>query len=930
MQLLPASPQTRYSCSFTFYGWSALPKNIETQIRYYVVETIDNDKFDDSGINSDSEFDIDGLDKSRILDKDQFDSLRVNLYQNSSDPVLKELNQASSVQEVFDTIKRCGEQLTAEQSSQAIVTLWDLQKMYGRYGFECSSVSNSQIYLFLEKILNHPVFEKIVIHLENVCEDLDDNAISSTLLYLDRLGLRNDAPLIQKLLMLCLKRYENFSLIALSKLAVYLRAQGFKAYFFQSKILPIMAEQVKNCSSLDELHLITICLYSTKRIISEPLLNDYSQLVKKNLEEGLFEMCNPKIILKVLKFLGYSVWSAKHHLLCRRLMLCIADKVHSLNVQQVMELSYYFQNYLEPREVFHKIQQHSLSLIDESEGSFGKPDLLFLAQYSSQKMRGYFESLIAELLVNKDFLDYIEVIFKTLRHIKTSNVKLCNAFWITALNAVEEEISQTSSTYLGFEDVMLRKVYHRYMYFNNNLGGTYRNFHLEKNMLSMLVEILRQQSGLLPQKIANMSAFIISYSTKSEIPKDIVEKLLQCGPQYSIFDTLILSRGIEINLALNRNNTKRTLMEQITALCRMLDSCTEEHLKTAKSLLDVSSITKAYQNRHGSPRTFLFEKLVNAHLPFLHELNSRLVRDISLCFIRTKYLAPQILDTMAQYILDNQEYVMADTVERVLTCLYNLGYYTAPGDDFFSACVSVFFRESHQMRGLSILQVCLALSKFGHLPAKLIHDVFNLTFLDQLDEEISECYSKEYYPMLVRHMLMELNRAVCIDHPEEKIPWFHEKYCEELLETVPVPNSVYHTEVHQALTQLVGGPDVLRANVKSPYYYLIDFEFLLDKDSHPVPVNEYVPVRWKTTGTQNTCMENKIGYRRIAVLLRKESNYCINSRQLLGRHQMEHRHLEVLGYTVVEVPHFMWYSMAHAAFEDKKEYLKNIIYPRTL
>lgn len=37
--------------------------------------------------------------------------------------------------------------------------------------------------------------------------------------------------------------------------------------------------------------------------------------------------------------------------------------------------------------------------------------------------------------------------------------------------------------------------------------------------------------------------------------------------------------------------------------------------------------------------------------------------------------------------------------------------------------------------------------------------------------------------MQVRHLLMELNRAVCLDHPEENIPWFHEKYCQELLES---------------------------------------------------------------------------------------------------------------------------------------------------
>lgn len=39
------------------------------------------------------------------------------------------------------------------------------------------------------------------------------------------------------------------------------------------------------------------------------------------------------------------------------------------------------------------------------------------------------------------------------------------------------------------------------------------------------------------------------------------------------------------------------------------------------------------------------------------------------------------------------------------------------------------------------------------------------------------------YPMRVRHLLMELNRAVCLDRPEANIPWFHEKYCEEFLET---------------------------------------------------------------------------------------------------------------------------------------------------
>lgn len=32
----------------------------------------------------------------------------------------------------------------------------------------------------------------------------------------------------------------------------------------------------------------------------------------------------------------------------------------------------------------------------------------------------------------------------------------------------------------------------------------------------------------------------------------------------------------------------------------------------------------------------------------------------------------------------------------------------------------------------------------------------------------------------IRQNLMELNRAVCLEYPERDIPWFHEKYCQEL------------------------------------------------------------------------------------------------------------------------------------------------------
>lgn len=56
-------------------------------------------------------------------------------------------------------------------------------------------------------------------------------------------------------------------------------------------------------------------------------------------------------------------------------------------------------------------------------------------------------------------------------------------------------------------------------------------------------------------------------------------------------------------------------------------------------------------------------------------------------------------------------------------------------------------RDGPQMTSLSILQMCLSLNMFGHLPPNMIHHVFNLSFIDQLDEELSKCSSKVWTMM---------------------------------------------------------------------------------------------------------------------------------------------------------------------------------------
>lgn len=179
-----------------------------------------------------------------------------------------------------------------------------------------------------------------------------------------------------------------------------------------------------------------------------------------------------------------------------------------------------------------------------------------------------------------------------------------------------------------------------------------------------------------------------------------------------------------------------------------------------------------------------------------------------------------MLERLLNYIVENKDYITGGTVERILTCCYNLGY--IPEDNkalqysveivmrFDILMVShwqnilIFnnfnFRDFPFMSGLSIIQSCLALGFFKILPIHLVNAVFNIEFIKRLEQEIQLCYSKVHiakkfkifrdilniivsqlqasYPERVLNVVMQLNRMVCLDCPEAAVPWFQQNYIE--------------------------------------------------------------------------------------------------------------------------------------------------------
>jgi hypothetical protein len=160
------------------------------------------------------------------------------------------------------------------------------------------------------------------------------------------------------------------------------------------------------------------------------------------------------------------------------------------------------------------------------------------------------------------------------------------------------------------------------MHFNNNLGGTYHHYELEKRIIRWLWhEVENGTAGVMPSKFARVASFILAYgnigqrrSVVSESTiKQMVCKILDMAPQFNTMDCLYISRGLHIGTTLGcqRKGISSCLLDVFTSVDAAMNSCALQHLKDeVLSLPDISRMMKAYISRRGMWNTQLFEHLI--------------------------------------------------------------------------------------------------------------------------------------------------------------------------------------------------------------------------------------------------------------------------------------------------------------------------------
>lgn len=297
------------------------------------------------------------------------------------------------------------------------------------------------------------------------------------------------------------------------------------------------------------------------------------------------------------------------------------------------------------------------------------------------------------------------------------------------------------------------------------------------------------------------------------------------------------------------------------------------------------------------------------------ELNSRAIREICHSVQSSKFAHDTVCDQFFNYIINNSETVTGETVEKVLTTCYNLSYFPE-NPDAFECCSQIIDRDFSVMNGLSIVQALIALTFYKAVPFDLVSKVFQSDFIKKLEQEIQMAYRLETYPQRVMQLVMQLNRAICLDFPEYNIRWFQQNFIEAQMSKKPVIRSKFQEDIRQLLLKIVPSREHLAVNRVTPYGYRIDFEIHIDNfNKFLIPNPDYYRnISFKP-------QTNKIAI----LLLGYDSTLVNNVNRLKGDELLRMRHLEMMNYKVVHVKKSdfgMMYENISAKIKHMKELLQ--------
>ncbi|XP_073738910.1 FAST kinase domain-containing protein 1, mitochondrial isoform X2 [Callorhinus ursinus] len=485
------------------------------------------------------------------------------------------------------------------------------------------------------------------------------------------------------------------------------------------------------------------------------------------------------------------------------------------------------------------------------------------------------------------------------------------------------------------------------------IAGPEEKKQLKSTLLLMSEELTRQQAlavmGAMEEMESRNSHLIKKYLKISVIPSEIsiLVYALSILPS-SHLDEVGISRieAILPQCDLNDlNGFATSVLRWIHYDRKCLDNTTGKQLKLLQKLdhfglqrlRKCNNLNLLWEELKSLKGDWFAESLLEETAGTLHrlmdEINYKNVAEIASFISRTNYFSTLLLDRIASVVVQQSEKIHPYVILDIILPFSIFNYDPPQNDEFFRICIQYLNSYLSGLDPLMLVFLGYSLATLGYFPEDLLKAIFNIKFLAKMDSQLEFLCSS--LNMKVQFRLMELNRAVCLECPEYQIPWFHDRFCQQQYNKDIGSMNGAQQQIYKMLAEVLGGTNCVKASVLTPYYHRIDFECILDKrkkalpyGSHNITLGTLPETHWESH-TQITGSRLPPGAERIALEFLDSRAFCRNIPHLKGKSAMKKRQLEILGYRVIQIPHFQWNSMALSTKEARMDYLRERIFGKS-
>ncbi|XP_017547138.1 FAST kinase domain-containing protein 1, mitochondrial [Pygocentrus nattereri] len=807
------------------------------------------------------------------------------------DQLLGQLQACTSEDQVFDVVGKNKAKLSVSHVSCAMGLLWQFQK------------ERPQMLRTTELIRSHPEFLTLRVLAENKIRLMEDVTVVDMLYNVLRLSVEPHDSLVQQLMTEGWNRLQRFPVTTLSKFSICLSEQFLYYSPLMGQITEIVSQKL---DLIEDARVLTTLMTSISSLVS-PRLRD--ALIEK--ADALLDSMNPlhfnnpRRIVQFLRNIKYT-----HRPLLEKCNHILLQNIPHLDAENLSIILGLYQSMQYNSCDFRlAAKQRLMELMDTGTDPVSFTKLFAsLGPLAGQATREGLESTALSLADDLNAQQALAVV-ETLEDIQCRNLQL--------INKIVSILQKNLDVYRPVEIAKITQVL---------IFLHCQNPELFSRLRSILLHFL--QGSVYPYEVTMLTR-VLSMLPSPRMEDVVISRVNAVLPQCSLNDlnsfTMAIAKWIR-----NDPTYRHSTSSKYVRLLQTLNRCGHDRLQKADRLDLVLEELKYISGEWFEE--ILLEETIAMLQRLIDQVSWTNVPDLALFLTRTNYLCSPLLDRIASVAIDNIHKIHYSGTYATLLPFAVFNYDPPKVDELFDACIRHFTPHISSFDPHLLVLMAYALAVANVFPEEVIREIFSVDFLAKLDAQLETLpYALN---MRVRLRLMELNRAVCLECPELQVPWFHERYCKQLQKRNNSSVSPVQQQIHRMLGEVLGGINCARVAVVTPYFYTVDFECVLDHHQQAVPysepsqllISEDGKVHWDSGSARKESTELPPGARRIALDFVDSKSFCKNSQHMKGDILMRKRHLEILGYHVLQIPHFEWNSMELSSQDAWKEYLRRKLF----